>query len=1528
MQVSASNISARILTPRILATDRTGDASITSLSYDYVNYQLLYSSSRGLVYQLGFNDTRPNKVRESGNKEIINSATSQSHLFTLERDSSRLELWRSHLTGLAHDPEKIISWDDPNYFEEFIVTADGKWLFFIDADTNQLCAVDISTPQTQTPTLLFSNLKNVRKIRFIPDTLDQLFNGELSNPCLYSRCSHLCLPTSSTDLTCSCPNGEKQRMQDEDCDSSHLEGSTVLATSEGIHVLRRENSDSLSLTLLPLSGYVPLLVGEVTAAEDRVYWSEQHVYHGIPYSLIRTGSVKTGFTSTLVSETLGRVSGLVVDRLSDNLFWSDSMLRRIEISRTNGQHRKVLYDNDVIQGPPSNLVADLVRSKLYWVEEVDGFCRILSADMDVDSSVSPQVLAENLTSVNSLAVDAGSSLLYWSGSEGINSLNITELVPTPILVFNAEAVTAIAVDNPTVLSLKSHNCTSLFSDTSLLLRYSSSLLGLAHIPDDRDRESACIRDTLRTCPHLCLPAYAGIQYSCVCSPGFQLKIIDGVSHCEEVEETLYMSQPGTIKVIHRNSIEIFSRKPELKTTSGTASSITGDVRRRHIYWSDTVEGVIGRIDEDGSNLKVIQGGFYSVHGLAFDPLSDNLYWSDNRSGVVGVSTSDGSLQKVLVHARDSIPLALASNPISSEIYFSTQSSPLSIRSMYGNAKNNREIIRTKGKAQAILFENNLNELVWARNLSALSQWKPTVLKCTLPDCSDDVLTFFDLDVNIYGLAASPDKFYSAGSLANFPNVYFLQQHYLPQGRFEQVVIVPTYRPGALYLSHISSQPRQHYCAINNGGCSHFCLLGRPSTGVAPQEYSCECPVHMRMSSDGRNCQLRETFLFVLTDHYILALNKYPYVVDEAVPVGTLQNPRFVSFDPIDNVIYWLSDASQNESVVKSYGLNKGEMKPSIVTSINHTDSVIFNFEVEWVGKYAFWTRSDGDSIEFTKLDSPHSGYIFHDPASKPRALAVDPVNSSIFFSDWSDPPSIHSISLDGKNDKVLVNSDYVCRPSSLIFSHKHNSLFWYDYAMHNIAQYNFETESVVFLDETLPLGELGRNVTESDFDQIKIAISGDELVWWEKRSQPMITKFHYFNLLTLSSGSTDVTSVGNIHDMIGHTVDKQIQHNSYPCRNHPCKGICSHNSEDFTCTCPLYTYNSSVTLNCEPFKCPFVSSCTPGTDCVDSDWRCDGIRNCMDGSDEANCTGACEADQILCNSTKICIPIEKRCNGDKDCLDGSDELNCMTPRSSLPSTSSTTSDELDVFEKSYFSILLALIMAIILLFIVCIGILIIWLICLHRPFYRGFQYKIKRNRKEDLEKNRSSPSYSESEIQSNNSSRPILDPPRKSGIIRQLPVPNTQFTNQSPDIQLHLDEHYNSAPLCFGYRSAPLSLDVPTVDLVSIVTDQSLNRSEYDYEKMSISRVPPPSVNTNNSSVFLSVSQQDIPAAVESGIPDGTTLITGSQRMIEYPHPNSEISTALTNTYFQQVRPPNHLSGQSSHFSTYISSLPPGSFNS
>ncbi|XP_065082938.1 uncharacterized protein LOC135705249 isoform X2 [Ochlerotatus camptorhynchus] len=122
-----------------------------------------------------------------------------------------------------------------------------------------------------------------------------------------------------------------------------------------------------------------------------------------------------------------------------------------------------------------------------------------------------------------------------------------------------------------------------------------------------------------------------------------------------------------------------------------------------------------------------------------------------------------------------------------------------------------------------------------------------------------------------------------------------------------------------------------------------------------------------------------------------------------------------------------------------------------------------------------------------------------------------------------------------------------------------------------------------------------------------------------------------------------------------------------PCKR-ICKSIlepCAHiiaSSEVLTATFDCDSYPDSNDRNvCEDptrqsecfaneFQCADAS-------CIPLQWKCDNIKDCQNGEDEADCK-FCERDEYRCLSNDKCIPDKWRCDQYEDCPDASDELDC------------------------------------------------------------------------------------------------------------------------------------------------------------------------------------------------------------------------------------------------------------------------------
>uniref|UniRef100_A0A672MS37 LDL receptor related protein 1 n=1 Tax=Sinocyclocheilus grahami TaxID=75366 RepID=A0A672MS37_SINGR len=94
------------------------------------------------------------------------------------------------------------------------------------------------------------------------------------------------------------------------------------------------------------------------------------------------------------------------------------------------------------------------------------------------------------------------------------------------------------------------------------------------------------------------------------------------------------------------------------------------------------------------------------------------------------------------------------------------------------------------------------------------------------------------------------------------------------------------------------------------------------------------------------------------------------------------------------------------------------------------------------------------------------------------------------------------------------------------------------------------------------------------------------------------------------------------------------------------------------CTHPLFCFFFFVApKTCSPKQ--FV--CRDQVTCISKGWRCDGEKDCPDGSDEAtdvcphNRVSRCPPNEHQCLGSDLCVHMSKLCNGVPDCTDGGDE---------------------------------------------------------------------------------------------------------------------------------------------------------------------------------------------------------------------------------------------------------------------------------
>ncbi|XP_071809054.1 low-density lipoprotein receptor-related protein 4-like isoform X2 [Asterias amurensis] len=943
-------------------------------------------------------------------------------------------------------------------------------------------------------------------------------------------CSQVCVNTVGS-YECSCIAGYELRLDGTTCKAQGPEPYLLFANRIDIRRLEPSNFHYTPI-LRDLENAIAL---DYLIGEELVFWSdvgEELVF----WSDVTLDSIKrvylngTGVRS-VITTGLESPGGIAVDWIGRKLYWTDSGTSRIEVSNLDGSQRSVLIWEDMEK--PRAFAVHPEQGLMFWTDW-GSTPKIESAGMDGSSR---RIIANtNLFWPNGLTIDYTTQKVYWVDAKHhvIESANLNGSQRKAIINQGLPHPFAITLFEDSIYwtdwHTKSINSANKFTGTGIEMIQSQ-----LHFPMDihsfhPQRQPDVINkcgDNNGGCSHLCLPNL--VSYSCACPTGF--KLYNDSTCAEEINTFLLFAGSDYIRRVSFDTDDFTDVVIPLENLN-SAVALDWDDKEELIFWTDVVDDTINRAKWDGSEQElIIDVSLESPAGLAVDWVTKKLYWTEAGMDRIEIANYDGSDRSILLWEDLDRPRDILVDPISRYMFWTDWGS---------NPKIERAGMDGSSRV-AIVYQ----DLVWPNGLALDYELR----RLYWTDAGAKKIEFANIDgsgrqtlideqiPHPFGLTVFQDRIYwtdwQSLSIESADKLTGESRSTMTDGLEDLMDI------------HVYSRHRQRVsspCLMNNGGCSHICLMS-PN----PRGYTCACTVGITLKFDGHTCETgMNEFLMVArrTDLRQISLD-VPYYADVQILPDNIQKAIAVDVDVIEKKIYW---AGITEKTISRSDLDGSNSEVVIDSNLVVTDGL----RVDSVGRKIYWTDTGKRWIEVSDLDGENRKVLIWENIDKPRALALDHQDGYMYWTDWGEVPLIARAWMDGQNSEVLIDRD-ISWPNGLTIDYEERTLFWCDGSLNHqlIASSNLDgtnRQTLVTKDVVHPYG---------------LTQAGDYIFWtdWQVDSIRRADKRTGNNVISIRENLPDLM------DIIAVDINKRGV-NRCGDDNGGCSHLCLPNPMGYSCACP------------------------------------------------------------------------------------------------------------------------------------------------------------------------------------------------------------------------------------------------------------------------------------------------------------------------------------------------------------------------
>lgn len=141
------------------------------------------------------------------------------------------------------------------------------------------------------------------------------------------------------------------------------------------------------------------------------------------------------------------------------------------------------------------------------------------------------------------------------------------------------------------------------------------------------------------------------------------------------------------------------------------------------------------------------------------------------------------------------------------------------------------------------------------------------------------------------------------------------------------------------------------------------------------------------------------------------------------------------------LVCWSDSGLEIIQCARTNGTHTGERTVVVNSSLISPDGLA----CDWYTGKLYWTDGEKNRIEVTSIDGRHRKVLFWTDIYQPRAIALVPMKSILFWTDWGDVPKIERAAMNGDPaTREVIVSDDIFWPNGLTVDYENELVYWVD----------------------------------------------------------------------------------------------------------------------------------------------------------------------------------------------------------------------------------------------------------------------------------------------------------------------------------------------------------------------------------------------------------------------------------------------------------------------------------------------------